>query len=95
MPKNITIPVRLDEDQIAKVRGFSQRFSVTDAQIVRWAIDAFIRYVELHDGDLRLPLDFSKFWPQVEASGKLAGLVYDPAAADQPDPKPSRKRKEA
>jgi hypothetical protein len=62
MAKNNTIPVRLDDKQLAAVQHYSARFGVTDAQFLRWAIDALLRYVDLHQGNLPLPIDFSVHW---------------------------------
>jgi predicted DNA-binding protein len=54
MSKNITIPVRLDPEQAAAIKRYATRFSVTEAQIIRWAIDAFLRYVDSTDSPLRI-----------------------------------------
>jgi hypothetical protein len=62
MAKHSTIPVRLDETQMAKIRLYAQKYGIPDSMFIRWSIDALIKYVEAHGGNLSLPIDFSAFW---------------------------------
>lgn len=62
MAKHSTVPVRLDETQLAAIRLHAQRFGIPDSVFIRWAIDALLKYIEHHGGNLPLPIDFRLHW---------------------------------
>lgn len=70
MGKTTPISVRLEDDQHAFVQALAKKYRVKDADIIRWAVDALQSYVELHGGNLHLPIDFTKFWVEVEKTAQ-------------------------
>jgi hypothetical protein len=64
--KNSPIAVRLDDDQDTAIKHMAERFRVKEIDVIRWAVDALIEYVKIHDGHMHLPIDFGVFWQAVE-----------------------------
>ena len=58
--KNSTLNIRLNDEQLAALREIAKKNGTNVSQLVRWSVDALIRYVEHHDGRLILPIDFSE-----------------------------------
>jgi len=76
--KNTPFHVRLDDDQAEAVTKLAARFRVKEIDVIRWAIDALIAYVEKHDGHLHLPVDFNALWEKIVLTapeGTKAGLT--------------------
>lgn len=74
-----TFTLRIPNDQIGKIKDLAERYKVTDAQIIRWGLDALFQYVERHGGRLHLPIDFDLLWEEVQATApkphpQIAGL---------------------
>lgn len=80
--KNTVTTLRFDDDQSAKLKALASKYKVTDAQIIRWALDALHDYVEAHGGRCMLPIDFDALWTQVQAT----------APATQPSQSPPKKK---
>lgn len=70
MGKTSPISVRLEDDQHAFVQALAKKYRVKDADVIRWAVDALQSYVDNHGGNLHLPIDFSKFWLEVEKTAQ-------------------------
>ena len=57
-----TFTLRIPHEQAAKVKELADKFLVTEAQVVRWGLDALIKYVDRHQGQLHLPINFDALW---------------------------------
>ena len=79
------ITVRFEDHEMAKLDELAARYHVSSATILRWALQALAEYVEINDGRIILPLDFTNFRPPVaryptadeEAKAKKQLLVAD------------------
>jgi hypothetical protein len=60
------ITVRFEDEEMAKIDELAKRYHVSSATIIRWALKALAEYVEVHQGRITLPLDFSSFYNQAE-----------------------------
>ena len=91
--KNVTIPVRLDPSQTEAIRKCADRFGVTDATVIRWAVDALLKYIELHKGAIHLPVDFTQFWEIAQNVSRPTQLraAEDPPGTDPPVQHDSRR----
>lgn len=49
--------IRLGKGQAAKLEKLAERFHVTQAQLVRWAVEAMERKIESMGGKMTLPFD--------------------------------------
>ena len=58
--KNPSQVIRLGEGQSAKLSALSESMGVTQAQLVRWAVEALVNKVEQTGGKLTLPFDLGK-----------------------------------
>lgn len=56
------ITVRFEDDEMAKLDELAQRYHVSSATIIRWALKALADYVEINNGRIVLPLDFTTFY---------------------------------
>lgn len=56
------ITVRFEDHEMAKLEELAERYHVTSATIIRWALKALADYVEVNGGRIVLPLDFTKFY---------------------------------
>jgi hypothetical protein len=72
-----TFTLRLTTTQQDRVKELADRFEVGEAQVIRWGVDALLRYVDRHGGQLHLPIDFDKFWQEVEASAPRLALAAE------------------
>lgn len=52
------ITVRFDEGEMQELAGLAERYRVSSATIIRWALRALGSHVERNEGRLVLPLDF-------------------------------------
>ena len=52
------ITVRFDEGEMQELGGLAERYRVSSATILRWALRALGNHVERNEGRLVLPLDF-------------------------------------
>ena len=52
------ITVRFDEGEMQELAGLAERYRVSSATIIRWALRALGNHVERNEGRLVLPLDF-------------------------------------
>lgn len=80
MPANTRkgITVRFEDDEMAKLEELANRYHVSSATIIRWALKALAEYVDANGGRITLPLDFSAFHAVAET---YPGLKV----ADAPD----------
>ena len=54
------ITVRFDEGEMQELAGLAERYRVSSATILRWALRALGNHVERNEGRLVLPLDFGE-----------------------------------
>jgi hypothetical protein len=73
------LSLRLDPPQLAHLQALAARYKVTDATIIRWALDALSDYVTAHNGRCMLPIDFNELWERIEKRQPLHGLNEEPA----------------
>ena len=52
------ITVRFDEGEMQELANLAERYRVSSATILRWALRAMGNHVERNEGRLVLPLDF-------------------------------------
>jgi hypothetical protein len=52
------ITVRFDEGEMQELGSLAERYQVSSATIIRWALRALGNHVERNEGRLVLPLDF-------------------------------------
>ena len=52
------ITVRFDEGEMQELANLAERYRVSSATILRWALRALGNHVERNEGRLVLPLDF-------------------------------------
>ncbi len=74
--KSSVVTIRMDRAQTEAVARLASKHGVTQAVIIRWAIDAFLQYAEAQGGRLHLPVDLSEQWQKIvppEAQAALAG----------------------
>jgi predicted transcriptional regulator len=60
--KTTPISIRLDPLQDHQLETLANRFKVSKAVIVGWAIDALAEYAAKQGGRLTLPIDFEELW---------------------------------
>jgi hypothetical protein len=65
------ITVRFDEGEMQELGGLAERYRVSSATILRWALRALGNHVERNEGRLVLPLDFGD--AAVEKPAKKTG----------------------
>lgn len=53
------ITVRFEDAEMEKLEELASRYHVSSATIIRWALKALAEYVEVNNGRITLPLDFS------------------------------------
>ena len=56
------ITVRFEDDEMEKLEELAKRFHVSSATIIRWSLKALADYVEINQGRIVLPLDFTTFY---------------------------------
>lgn len=61
------ITVRLEEDELKALDTLAQRYRVSSATIMRWALRALADHVERNDGRLVLPLELGREGPAGES----------------------------
>jgi predicted transcriptional regulator len=76
--------IRMPRDQAEKLHNLAERFGVTDAVVIRWAVEALLDYAAAHGGTIHLPLDLSTQWKKVveraeKEKSALEALESDPA----------------
>jgi predicted transcriptional regulator len=85
------ITVRFDEDEMQELGSLADRYRVSSATILRWALRALGNHVERNEGRLVLPLDFGE--AAVEKSAKKPVKRTTAAGrAEAPSGKPAKKR---
>ena len=92
--KKTALSLRLDPPQLERLQELATRYKVTDANIIRWALDALSDYVAQHRGHCMLPIDFTTLWHLVEKHQPLnyrdalkhdiSALNEDPVMMDVP-----------
>lgn len=84
--------VRFADHEMALIDGLADRYKVTSATVIRWAIRALNEYADLHQGKITLPLDFSSFYALQPAASKSHAPTLSMVAED---PKPYLTQKQA
>lgn len=59
------ITVRFTDEEMKQLEELAERYQVSLATILRWALRALAEYVEHCDGRITLPLDFTRLTPAV------------------------------
>lgn len=68
------ITVRFTDEEMRQLEELAERYQVSLATILRWALRALAEYVEQCDGRITLPLDFTRLAPPVlEGSAPVKG----------------------
>lgn len=67
------ITVRLTEQEFTELKTLSERYRVSRATVVQWAIEALEEHIRRNKGKVALPLDFRDIISQEPA------LVSEPA----------------
>jgi len=75
------ITVRFEDDEMAKLDELAARYHVSSATIIRWALKALADYVEINNGRIILPLDFSTFYKQASEYPAPLKVAEDPGNA--------------
>jgi len=57
------ITVRFEDHEMARLEQLGARYHVSSATVLRWALQALVEYVEINNGRIVLPLDFSNLSP--------------------------------
>lgn len=89
--------LRLPKEQAEALSSLAARLGVSDAAIIRWAVDALLQYAEAHGGHLVLPLDLTQQWVRIlrsaESRSDVVLVADEPGAygpsAPVPDPAPA------
>lgn len=81
------ITVRFEDHEMEKLEELATRYHVSSATVIRWALKALAEYVEVNDGKITLPLDFSSFYQKASEFPSLK--VADAPNEHAP---PARKR---
>ena len=58
------ITVRFEDEEMEKLEELAKRYHVSSATIIRWSLKALADYVEINNGRIVLPLDFTAFYQQ-------------------------------
>jgi hypothetical protein len=77
------ITVRFEDEEMAKLDELAARYHVSSATIIRWALKALADYVEINNGRIVLPLDFTTFYQQAVTFAELK-VADDPGNAASP-----------
>jgi len=87
--KNISI--RLTAEEFDQMETLAKRYRVSQANIIRWAIDALGEYVERNNGRITLPLDFEDI-PKRHPAAILNEPApdYSPQRSPEPASNPGR-----
>jgi Ribbon-helix-helix protein, copG family len=91
--KKTTLSIRLDDEQLDKVKEIAAKFRVGEADVIRWAIDALVEYVAHHDGHLHLPIQFDVLWAKVTAAAPAEARDDLPMIAETVTPYKVEKRR--
>lgn len=85
------ITVRFDEGEMQELAGLAERYRVSSATIIRWALRALGSHVERNEGRLVLPLDFGDTAEEKPAKkpGKRSAAA---GRAEAPPAKAAKKR---
>ena len=67
--KNLTI--RLDESEFDQLQLLTSRYKVSQANVIRWAIEALGEYVQRNDNKVTLPIDFDDILNQRQPASSL------------------------
>ena len=73
-PDSTSFPVRITKSDHQWLVGMAQEHGVEISVIIRWAVTAFRRYIELHDGKLHLPIDLNVTWKSMTANQEAAAI---------------------
>lgn len=96
------ITVRFEDSEMDKLEELADRYHVSSATIIRWALKALADYVEINGGKITLPLDFSAFYRQAEQypglkvaedAGNVSSLSTDAPGAPSVKYPAARRRK--
>jgi hypothetical protein len=67
------ITVRFEDKEMEKLDELAERYRVTSATVLRWALRALSDYVDLNNGRIMLPLDFGQALAKKPAPRKGRG----------------------
>ena len=69
----VTFSVRMPKPLRARLEAIARERDLEVSQLIRHACDALVRYYDLHEGNLHLPITFTQLWKclDVEAIAKL------------------------
>jgi hypothetical protein len=62
------ITIRPTQKQQERVSELTEKYRVPASQIIDWALEAFIEFIDIHQGKLTLPIDFTELPPQIDTS---------------------------
>ena len=82
-PNIQTFSVRITNAQRGKLEKIAKENGLEISQLIRFAVDAMIRYVDVHEGVVHLPIDFTKHWestPFIEPVTKRPSIQHNPAS---------------
>lgn len=82
--KPVQTSVRLEPGQKEKLEEIARATGVDPSQLIRWAVQAIIKYAEKNEGRLLLPLDFGEKLVVVEKKPARTGstVSYESGAEE-------------
>lgn len=60
--------IRLSESDLRRIEELTEKYGVSQSIVLRWSLEALVKYVDLHGGDLHLPVDLTAEWRRVSHS---------------------------
>jgi hypothetical protein len=81
-----TITFRLSADDRQWLEDTAKANGCEVAQVLRWALEAYRQYVEMHGGDVHLPIDIRKLWTSIDSTHprRLGARTYRDALNEEP-----------
>lgn len=73
---NLTI--RIKPEEYRELQNLTERYKVSQATVVRWAIDALNDYIEKNNGRVTLPVDFT----EILNASPAQSLVAEPSPGE-------------
>ncbi|MDC0088134.1 hypothetical protein OAI07_01185 [Akkermansiaceae bacterium] len=84
MPSNKKgITVRFSEDEMEQLDALAVSYGVSSATVIRWALKALVEYVEMNNGKITLPLDFTEIMKQSASVNPLSSLEEQSSGGDR------------
>ncbi len=65
---SVPVAVRFTQEQTDKITALGKKFSVSNAVLIRWGVEAFLDHVEEAGGTIMLPF---KFYPPAPSAGAV------------------------